>query len=588
MVVILMTQVSIHSSVVLYKRIWAYMSEYWKKFIVSIVAMGVAAATEPLFASLIKPLIDKGFIDKEERAIIFTPVAIIALFLVRGVSSYINETTTTWLSGTVVERMRGDMFKKMLHLPVQYYDDNNSGRITSRIVYDVTQITEAGFNIVTIIFKDGLTILGLLGLLFYTNWKLTLFCFFTLPFVIVIIQVLSKRLRRLSKTNQEQYGQMTQIITEAIGGQKIVKLYNGYDYESGRFYDGVKSIKVNNVKQSATSALNSGLSQFLVALALSMILFMATTQSKDSGFSAGSFMSFLTAMIMIFQPFKRITNVTQSIQRGFASAESVFSFLDVKEEVDNGGTEIGKAKGDIAVKNVTFRYPTSERDVLSNISLEIKSGETVALVGSSGSGKTTLANLIPRFYTPSSGQIILDGVMLQDIKLSSLRNAISFVGQDVVLFNDTVANNIAYGLDSSLSSAEIEQAARLANAYNFIIELPQGFDTLIGEHGTRLSGGQKQRLAIARAILKNSPILILDEATSALDNQSEKLVQQALDGLMVNRTTLVIAHRLSTVINATKIVVMDQGKIVEVGKHDELLARGGIYYNLYKLQFKDE
>lgn len=582
-----MAKVNLGESYNLYQRIFkTYMTGYWRKFAISLIAMAVAAATEPAFASLMKPLIDKGFTDQDKAAMILTPLAVMGIFMVRAASSYVNETTSTWLSGTIVEKMRIEMFRKLLRMPVEYFDNNNSGRMISRIVYDVTQITDAGFNVITVTVKDGLTIIGLLGLLFYTNWQLTLFCFFTLPFVLVLVRVLSKRLRKLNKNNQEQYGAMTQVVTEAVQGQKIVKLLDGIEYESERFSTSVALIKNNNVRQSATSSLNSGVSQFLVSVALSCILYFATTRSRANGFTAGDFISFITAMIMIMQPMKRITNVTQSLQRGLASAESVFAFLDEKEEHDTGTRQIDKVKGDIKIENLTFRYPSSEKDILSQINLEIKSGETVALVGSSGSGKTTLANLIPRFYSPEQGTIRLDGESLSEISLKSLRDQIALVSQEVVLFNDSIYNNISYGSNSQFTKEEVLQAAKLANAFEFIAELPQGFDTQIGENGTRLSGGQKQRLAIARAILKNAPILVLDEATSALDNQSEKLVQEALDRLMTNRTTLVIAHRLSTIQHADKIVVMEQGQIAEIGKHEDLLAKNGVYSNLYRIQFQ--
>ncbi len=580
-----MAKINLSGSFTLYKKLWGYMSVYWRRFLVSIVAMIVAAATEPAFARLMKSLIDQGFINQNKTAIIVTPLAVMGIYLIRAIASYVNETSSTWLSGTVVEKMRNLMFIRLLKLPVDYYDNNNSGRIISRIVFDVTQITDAGFNIVTVTIRDGVTIVGLLALLFYTDWQLTLFCFFTLPFVLVLVRVLAHRLRKLTHNNQQQYGEMTQIITEAVQGQKVVKLFDGVSYESSRFASSVNVIKTNNVKQTATSSLNSGLSQFLVACALAMNLYFAASKAKSNHFTAGDFVSFITAMIMIFAPMKRITNVTQSLQKGLTAAESVFSFLDNLEEPDNGKNKLNGINQAINLNNVVFKYPTSERNVLDNISFEIKKGETVALVGASGSGKTTLANLLPRFYSPQSGDVLIDGNKIEDFELNSLRDNIAFVSQDVVLFNDTVYNNIAYGLKSNkVLNEDVLQAAKLANALEFIEQLPEGFKTMIGENGTRLSGGQKQRLAIARAILKNTPILILDEATSALDNQSEKLVQEALDRLMQDRTTIVIAHRLSTVLHADKIIVMERGKIVESGKHDELLAKGGAYFALYNVQ----
>lgn len=578
------TNVNLHDSWQLYKRMWSYMSEYWKRFVFSILAMAVAAATEPAFARVMKPLIDQGFIDKDRFAIIMTPILVMVIYLVRAVASYINDYLTNWLAGSIVEKMRGIMFQRMLKLPVQYYDDNNSGRILSRIIFDVTQITEAGFNIITVTFKDGVTVIGLIALLIYTDWQLTLFCVVTLPFVLVLVRVLSKRLRKLSRGNQEQYGEMTQIITEAVQGHKIVKLFGGQQYEEKRFAVAVNSIKTNNVKQAATSSLNSGLSQFLVACALAMVLYFAASKSKSSHFTAGDFVSFITAMIMIFAPMKRITNVTQSLQKGLTAAESVFTFLDNTEEADFGTHNLAGIHDSIKFNDVSFKYPSSEKNVLDHVNLDIPVGKTIALVGSSGSGKTTLANLIPRFYNVESGSITIDKTNIKEIKLNSLRDNIALVSQDTVLFNDSVYNNISYGIKHSISEEQVIEAAKFANALEFIDQLPEKFNTQIGENGTRLSGGQKQRLAIARAILRNAPILILDEATSALDNTSEKLVQDALDKLMKNRTTVVIAHRLTTVLHADKIVVMEKGKVVETGQHEELLALNGAYAALYNVQ----
>jgi subfamily B ATP-binding cassette protein MsbA len=584
-----MAKINLGRSLGLYKKLWAYMNVYWKRFLISVIAMIITAATEPAFARIMKPLIDNGFINQEKSAIILTPLLVMLIFLIRAISSYINETNSTWLSATIVEKMRNLMFNKVLRLPIEYYSDNNSGRIISRIVFDVTQITEAGFNVITVTIRDGITIICLLGLLFYTDWQLTLFCFFTLPFVLILVRYLAYKLRKLTSNNQQQYGNMTQIITESVAGQKVVKLYSGYNYEEMRFKDSIATIKDNNVKQTSVSSLNSGLSQFLVACALAMILYFAASKSKVNNFTAGDFVSFITAMLMIFAPMKRITNVTQSLQKGLSAAESVFSFLEIKEEYDMGDNEFKEFNDQIEFKNLSFRYLNSEENVLTNFNLVIKKGETIALVGSSGSGKTTLANLLPRFYQPTNGQILFDGVDYRDIKLEDLRGNISLVSQDVVLFNDSVFNNIAYGHDLNKINVEnVIHAAKMANAYDFIMELNDGFDTLIGENGTKLSGGQKQRIAIARAILKNSPILILDEATSALDNRSEKIVQEALERLTNSKTTIIIAHRLSTIKHADKIIVLEKGQIVEVGKHQELLKLNKYYAYLYNLIITSE
>lgn len=573
------------STMVLLKRLWTYMSIYWFRFILSLIAMVIAAATEPAFARLIKYLIDKGFVGQDHAFFKLIPFLVVGLFSIRAIASVSNEYLTAWLSGTIVETLRKRMFDLLLRLPVQYYDNNNSGRILSRVTFDVTQITEAGFSLITVVFRDGITLIGLMGLLVYTNWRLTLICLVVFPLVFVLIRVLSYRLRKLSHINQYHYGQITQVLTEAISGQKLVKLFGGANYEARRFNHTAYSIKDNNVKQSTVASLNSASTQLLVACALALILYFGISHSRSNGFTAGSFMSFVTAMVMLLAPLKRITNVTQALQKGLTAAQSVFSFLDSDPEKNQGSYVLPTIKSNIVFHDVSFSYTHDSDLVLDSVNLDIKVGEVVALVGSSGSGKTTLANLLARFYNPTKGYITIDGVNLLDIDLESLRLQIALVSQDVVLFNDSVYNNIAYGVEEHLiDKIKVENAAKLANAHEFIEKLGDGYNTLIGENGTKLSGGQKQRIAIARAIFKNAPLLILDEATSALDNQSEKLVQDALDKLVKNSTTLVIAHRLSTILHADKIVVMQQGRIVEVGKHQELLDKQGIYASLYNVQ----
>ncbi|TIC83438.1 lipid A export permease/ATP-binding protein MsbA [Crenobacter intestini] len=574
------------TSLVLYKRVMGYLRPHWKIFLLSIITMTIAAATEPLFARLMKPLIDGGFVDRDPAAIIWTPLAIVGLFLLRGVASFINEYASSWLSGKLVQQLREEMFDRMLRLPVNYYDQHPSGRILSRIAFDVSQVSEAGFNVITVTVKDGVTVIGLLALLLYTDWKLTLICLAVMPVVAWCVRFVSRRLRGLSRKNQHDMAQLTQVLNESIDCQRIVKIYGGQGYEAGRFATSAAAIRHNLIKERSTSAASTGVTQLIIACSLAVILYYAGVQAQAGHFSAGDFMSFLTAMLMLFAPIKRITSISQTIQKGLAAAESVFAFLDETSENDTGQRQLGRPQGALVFEQVSFGYPGAERIALDDINLSVAAGETVALVGSSGSGKTTLTSLIPRFYDPDGGRILIDGVDLREFSLASLRSQIALVSQEVVLFNDTVAANIAYGRIGEVSPEEIREAARAANALEFIEAMPQGFDTLIGENGTRLSGGQRQRLAIARAILKNAPILILDEATSALDTQSERLVQSALEQLMKNRTTLVVAHRLSTIENADRIVVMHQGRIAEIGRHQELLAGSGIYSTLHRLQYQ--
>ena len=574
-------------SLALYRRLLGYLKDYWKIFLLSLVAMSVAASTEPLFARLMKPLIDGGFVERDPQAMLWTPLAIVGLFLLRGVASYINDTTTTYLAGHLVMRLRAEMFSKLMSLPVSFYDDNASGRVISRVTNDVNQVTDAGFNVITVVVKDGVTIFGLLILLFWTDWQLTLICLVMILVVAVSLRLVSKRLRQLTRQNQRQIGEMTQVLGEVVDCQRVVKVYGGQAHETQRFMRAAEGLRQNQIKQTSIGSMNTGITQLVVSIALAVIIYFASVRAQSGNFTAGDFMSFLAAMIMLFAPIKRITGVNQSLQRGLAAAESVFHFLDIEPEPDTGKTQLERARGEIQFAEVSFAYPNSERSALQQIDLTIAAGETVALVGSSGSGKTTLVNLLPRFYAPSQGHILLDGLALDTLTLASLRQQIALVSQDIALFNDTVAANIAYGCVVPPSPEQLRAAAKAANALEFIEAMPQGFETLIGEKGVRLSGGQRQRLAIARAILKDAPILLLDEATSALDTQSERLVQAALDNLMQQRTTLVVAHRLSTIENADRIVVMHQGRIAEMGSHAELLARGGMYATLHRLQFKE-
>lgn len=568
----------------LYRRIFQYLRNYWALFTVSIVSMALAAATEPAFVALLKPLVDEGFVAKNADAMNWIPFAIIGLFVLRGVTSFINEYSTSFLSGTLVKNIRVELFDKLLHLPMGYFADNQSGRTVSRITNDVNQISNAGFNIITVTVKDGVTIIGLLGWLFYTDWQLTLITFVLLPVVAICVRYVSKRLRSLSRRNQQYMGEMTQVLGETVNAAKVVKVYGGQEQEKNRFGAAITNLLNTNVKQSITSSLNTGITQLIIAVALSAILYFAAERARNNQLTAGDFMSYLSAMLMLFAPFKRITNMSQTLQLGLAAGESVFAFLDEKSEPETGHKTLAPLKQAITLEDVVFRYTSAERNAINHLNLTIEAGKIVALVGASGCGKTTLANMLSRFLIADTGRIAYDGVDINELDLKSLRSQIALVSQDVVLFNGTIMDNIAYGELSHHSRVDVERAAKMANAWQFIEKLPQGLDTLIGENGTKLSGGQRQRIAIARALLKNAPILILDEATSALDNESERLVQAALEQLMQARTTIVIAHRLSTIEQADLIVVMDNGQVVEQGTHSELIQKQGRYAHLHSAQ----
>ena len=573
------------SSRELYLRLLRYVAPYRHVFLVAILGAILVALTQAALPAIMKPLFDGVFVERDAAMIRWMPLVIIALFLVRGVAEYAATYCMAWVGNRLVMDLRTQMFARLLELPTPYYDEQASGNLISKLTFDVTQVTAAATSVLVAIFKDGVAIIGLLGWMFWLNWKLTLLSLLMTPLIILIVRLVSIRLRNSSRDVQNSMGEVTQVIQEAIEGHKIVKLYGGQAYEAGRFEHETNRVRRFLMKQAAAAAASVPFVQLVAASTLAAMIFFAT---RDSSITVGSFVSFLTAMLMLTAPLKRVTSVNEPLQRGLAAAESVFALLDQPGEPDTGAEHIERARGELVFENISLRYEGAERPALDGINLHIKPGETVALVGASGAGKTTVANLVPCFYRPTSGRITLDGHDLADLKLASLRANIALVSQDVVLFNDTVSANIAYGAMKGASEAQIQAAADAAHATEFIRQMPQGFATLVGENGVKLSGGQRQRLAIARALLKNAPVLVLDEATSALDSESERHVQAALEALMKGRTTLVIAHRLSTVENADRIVVLDQGRIVEIGTHRELLAAGGVYSKLYQIQFSGQ
>jgi subfamily B ATP-binding cassette protein MsbA len=569
----------------MYLRLLAFVRPYRTAFGIAVLAMILMAATEPLFPALMKPLLDKGFSGGASGDLWIAPLAIIGIFTLRGILAFTSSYLMAWVGNRVVMDLRLTMFDRLLRLPAHYFDNQSTGVLISRVSYDVSNVTGAATSALTVLVRDTLAIVGLLAWLFYLNWQLTLVALTIGPVVAVVVRLFSARLRRASRGSQLAMGDISHILEEAVVGQRIVKIFGGQQYETARFTQANATLRGQNMRQSVAGSATAPVVQIFTAIALAIVIYVALLQSADAQTTVGGFVSFITAMLLLLAPIKHLADLNAPLQRGMAAAESVFSLLDEVPEVDTGTTTVGRIQGAIRFENLGFAYTGTDTAALREIEFEIKPGTTVALVGASGSGKTTLANLLARFYPITSGRILIDGQSVENITLASLRANIALVSQEVVLFNDTIAANIAYGALAGSSRDKIEAAAHAAHAHDFIMAMPDGYDTLVGERGVKLSGGQRQRLAIARALLKNAPILILDEATSALDSASERQVQAALETLMKQCTTLVIAHRLSTIEKADRIVVLDGGRVVESGAHQELLARNGAYARLHQLQF---
>ncbi|MGI9303957.1 MAG: lipid A export permease/ATP-binding protein MsbA [Gammaproteobacteria bacterium] len=569
-----------------YRRLLDYVLRHWRAVAVAIAGMLVYAATEVGFAALMKPMFDDGLAGRDQSMIRWISLAVILIFMARGTAGFFSTYLMSAVGRRVVKELRTAMFGQLLHMPASFYDENSSGQLISKLSYNAERVAFTATDCVVLLVRDTLSIVGLLAWMFYLNWILTLCLLLTIPFIAGLVMFVSKVFRAVSHKIQDSMGDITHVAKEMIEGHRVVKIFGGEDYEARQFEKVNERNRRLQMRIVATQAASTPIVQLIIASSLAGILFITSFDTILGSITVGTFGSFITAVLLLLQPARRLTNVNAKLQEGIAAGESIFELLDSEAEQDRPVAG-GRVSGHIEYRNVCFSYDEAKGRVLQGVSFRVRRGQTVALVGHSGAGKSTLVNLLPRFYEPQFGEILIDDVNVRQYGLRDLRSQIAYVGQDVTLFNDSIADNIAYGREGDTTVDEIRRAAMAAHAGEFIDELPAGLNTQVGENGVLLSGGQRQRIAIARALLKDAPILILDEATSSLDTESERYIQAALEVLLKDRTTLVIAHRLSTIERADCIVVMRDGRIVDSGTHGELLAREGLYTTLYRMQFQE-
>ncbi|KIP15117.1 MULTISPECIES: lipid A export permease/ATP-binding protein MsbA [Burkholderia] len=575
------------SPVTVFKRLWPYIKPLVGIVLLAVVTMGVVAATEAGIPALLKPLLDHGFgAHGSDRAKWYVPVAVIGLALVRGVSQYASGYLLSYVSNRILLQLRLEMFQRMIHTSASFFQRETASTVINAIVFEVNQILSVLTGVMVTLVRDSMTVIFLLGYLFYLNWRLTLIVAVILPGIGWLVSKINRRLRRLNREHQTLTNDLSYIVEETVGGYKVVKVHNGEPYEIDRFTAMSKRLRGYAMRMTVSGGLAQPITQFLASIALAVVITIAVVQSSNDQTTVGGFVAFVTSMLLVISPLKHLIDVNQPLQRGMTAAELIFGLIDEPAEPQGGGRPLPHARGEIEFRGVTFDYGAAERPTLDRISFKVAPGEMVALAGPSGSGKTTLVNLLPRFFDPTGGSVLLDGVPIADYDIHALRSQMAMVSQDVVLFNDTIAANVAYG--QTPDRARVQAALEAANLADAVAAMPDGLDTVVGGNGMRLSGGQRQRLAIARAIYKDAPILILDEATSALDSESERHVQAALERLMEGRTTLVIAHRLSTIERADRILVLEAGKIAEEGSHDELLRHGGLYAHLHRIQYQQQ